>query len=119
MPTTAHARDGSGRSSGALTTIAGRRTAQRTRRQTDVLPTTRSSGLSRHVEKSELRVYGPQELHKLVNDHAMGFVLYPVAHIVEFEPSHKTRKAGTHLVYGKRIEFFHSLRLPPNEERRL
>ena len=61
----------------------------------------------------------PYELHKLVTHHVMGFVLYPVAHIVEFEPSYETRKAGTHFVYGKRIEFFHSIRLPPDEERRL
>ena len=61
-------------------------------------------------------VYGAQELHELVADHVGGFVLYPVAHIVEFEPAHETGKTGAHLVHGKRIEFFQSIRLPPNEK---
>jgi hypothetical protein len=65
------------------------------------------------------RVHGAQKLHKLVTDLGRGFVLYPVTHIVEFEPPNETGKAGTHLVYGKRIEFFHSLSLPPNKKGRL
>jgi hypothetical protein len=30
------------------------------------------------------RVYGAEELHELVTDLGRGFVLHPVAHIVEF-----------------------------------
>jgi hypothetical protein len=30
-------------------------------------------------------VYGAQELHELVTDLGRGFVLYPVAHIIDFE----------------------------------
>jgi hypothetical protein len=64
-------------------------------------------------------VYGPQEFHELITDQVRGFVLYPVANIVEFEPPNETGKAGAHLVHGKRIEFFHSISFPPNEKRRL
>jgi hypothetical protein len=39
-------------------------------------------------------VYGAQKLHDLVTDFGRGFVLNPVAHIVDFEMSHETRKAG-------------------------
>ena len=46
-------------------------------------------------------------------------MLYPVAYIVEIDPSHETGKAGAHLLHGKRIEFFQSVRLPPNEKGRL
>jgi hypothetical protein len=49
--------------------------------------------------------YGAQELHELVADLVRGFVLYPVAHIVEFEFANETGKAGAHLVHGRRIEF--------------
>ena len=52
----------------------------------------------------ELRgIYGAQELHELVTDQVQvgGFVLHPVADIVEFEPAHETRKAGAHLVQAK------------------
>ena len=39
----------------------------------------------------ELRgIYGAQELHELVTDQVGGFVLHPVAHIVEFKPAHET-----------------------------
>ena len=62
---------------------------------------------------------GTQELHELVTDLGRGFVLYPVAHIVEFEPSHKTGKAGAHLVYRERIELFKPSAFPPNEKGRL
>jgi hypothetical protein len=52
----------------------------------------------------ELRgIYGAQELHELVTDQVGGFVLHPVADIVEFEPA--TRKAGAHSVQAKRIKF--------------
>jgi hypothetical protein len=46
-------------------------------------------------------------------------VLHPVAHIVEFEPAHETRKAGAHLVHAKRIEFSHPVCLSPDEKGRL
>jgi hypothetical protein len=46
------------------------------------------------------RVYGAQELHDLVADLGRGFVLYPVAHIVDFESSHETRKANSEFFYG-------------------
>ena len=59
--------------------------------------------LSKCVLDCELRgIYGAQELHELVTDQVRGFVLHPVAHIVEFEPAHETRKAGAHLVHAKR-----------------
>ena len=64
-------------------------------------------------------VYLAQELHELVADHVRGFVLHPVAHIVEFETSDETGKAGAHLVHGQRIELFQAIRLPPNEKGRL
>ena len=51
-----------------------------------------------------------------MTDLGRGFVLYPVAHIVEFEPPNETGKAGAHLVHGKRIELFQTIRLPPNEK---
>src|SRR5438445_10751310 len=67
----------------------------------------------------ELRgVYGAQELHKLVTDHVRGFVLYPMADIIEFESPHETGKTGAHLVHGKWIEFFQSIRLSPDEKGR-
>jgi hypothetical protein len=34
------------------------------------------------------RVYHAQELHELFADFGRGFMLYPVAHIVEFEVPH-------------------------------
>ena len=64
-------------------------------------------------------VQSPQELHELLTNHLRRFVLYPMAHIVELEPSPEPRKPGAHLVHGKRIKFFHSIRLPPNEKGRL
>jgi hypothetical protein len=45
-------------------------------------------------------VYGAQELHELVTDLGRGFVLYPVAHIVEFETPDQTGKAGAELFEG-------------------
>jgi len=57
-----------------------------------------------------------QKLHKLVIDHIGRFVLHPVAHIVEFETANETGKTRAHLVYRKRIEFFQSIRFPPNEK---
>ncbi len=59
---------------------------------------------------------GTQELHKVVTDHARGFALYPMANIVEFERSHETGKAGTHLLHGGWIELLQAIRLPPNEK---
>ncbi len=43
------------------------------------------------------RVYRAQELHKLFADFGRGFVLYPVAYIVEFEIPHETGKTGAKL----------------------
>ncbi len=40
------------------------------------------------------RAYRAQKLHELFADFGRGFVLYPVAYIVEFEVPDKTRKAG-------------------------
>ena len=65
------------------------------------------------------RAYAAKELHELVADQVRGFVLDPVAHIVEFKRTLETGKACTHLVPGKWIEFSQSVRLPPNEKRRL
>jgi hypothetical protein len=45
-------------------------------------------------------VYGAQKLHDLVTDFGRGFVLNPVAHIVDFEMSHETRKAGAEFFEG-------------------
>ena len=63
-------------------------------------------------------VYGAQELHDLVVDLGRGFVLYPVAHIVDFESSHETRKANTEFSYGG-IESRQAIRLPRNVKGRL
>ena len=83
------------------------------------------SGLVRSIEVSVRqarllgRVHCPQELHELLTDHLRRFVLYPMAYVVELEPSPEPRKPGAHLVYSKRIKLFHSIRLPPNEKGRL
>jgi hypothetical protein len=45
-------------------------------------------------------VYLAQELHELVADLGRGFVLYPVAYMVEFETPHETGKAGAELFEG-------------------
>jgi hypothetical protein len=45
-------------------------------------------------------VYGAQKLHDLVTHFGRGFVLNPVAHIVDFEMSHETRKAGAEFFEG-------------------
>jgi hypothetical protein len=37
-----------------------------------------------------------QELHELITDLGGGFVVYPVAHIIEFERPDETGKAGGH-----------------------
>ena len=63
-------------------------------------------------------VYGAQELHQLVADLGRGFVLYPVAHIVEFETPHETGKAGAELA-DRWIEHLQAIRRPRNEKRRL
>ena len=63
-------------------------------------------------------VYGAQELHELVTDLGRGFVLYPVAHIVEFEIPHETGKAGAELFEGW-IERPQAVRLSPNVKGRL
>jgi hypothetical protein len=60
-----------------------------------------------------------QEFHELVNNYIGGFVLHPVANIVEFEPAHHARETTTHLVYGQRIEFFQPVHPSPNEKGRL
>ena len=45
--------------------------------------------------------------------------MHPVAHVVEFEPTHQTGKAGAHLVRGKWIKLFQAIRFSPNEKGRL
>ena len=63
-------------------------------------------------------VYGAQELHELITDLGRGFVLYPVAHIVEFETPHETGKAGAELFEGW-IERPQAVHLSPNVKGRL
>src|ERR1700677_992673 len=65
------------------------------------------------------RACGAQELHELITDLGRGFVLYPVAHIVEFERPDEPGKAGAHLVHRQWIELFQAIRLSPNEKGRL
>ena len=65
------------------------------------------------------RIHSTQKLHQLLINYLGGFVLHPVANIVEFEPSHEARETGTHLVNCQRIKFFQPVRLSPNEKRRL
>ena len=60
-------------------------------------------------------VYRAQELHKLVTDLSRGFMLYPVAHIVEFDTPHETGKTDAELIHGQWIELSHAIRLPRNE----
>jgi hypothetical protein len=63
-------------------------------------------------------VYGAQELHEPVTDLGRGLVLYPVAHIIDFEIPHETGKAGAEFFYGW-IEHSQAIRLPRNEKGRL
>ena len=63
-------------------------------------------------------VYGAQELHELVTDLGRGFVLYPVAYILDFEIPHETGKAGAEFFDGW-IEHSQAIRLPRNEKGRL
>jgi hypothetical protein len=63
-------------------------------------------------------VYGAQELHELITDLGRGFVLYPVAHILDFEIPHETGKAGAEFFDGW-IEHSQAIRLPRNEKGRL
>ena len=65
------------------------------------------------------RAHGAQELHQLVTDLLRGFVLYPVAHVVEFETSQETGKADSELVGRKWIELFQAIRLSCNVKGRL
>jgi hypothetical protein len=55
----------------------------------------------------------------MITDLGRGFVLYPVAHIVEFERPDETGKAGAHLVHCQWIKLFQAIRLAPNEKGRL
>ncbi len=59
---------------------------------------------------------GPQKLDELVIDHVRGFVLYPMAHVVEIKAPHETRKTGTHLGRRNRIKLVQSIRFPPDEK---
>ena len=59
-----------------------------------------------------------QELHELVTDLGRGFVLYPVAHVIDFEIPHQTGKAGAEFFDGW-IEHPQAIRLPRNEKGRL
>ena len=63
-------------------------------------------------------VYGAQELHELVTDLGRGFVLYPVAQIIEFEIPHETGKAGAELFEGW-VERPQAVRFSPNVKGRL
>src|SRR5579864_9163660 len=63
-------------------------------------------------------VCGAQKLHELVTDLGRGFVLYPVAHIIDFEVPHETGKPGAQFFDGW-IELLQAIRLPPNVEGRL
>ena len=63
-------------------------------------------------------VYGAQELHELVADLGRGLVLYPVAHIIDFEIPHETGKAGAEFFDGW-IEHPQAIRFPRNEKGRL
>jgi hypothetical protein len=69
----------------------------RLRKEREVSCEASSRGNRRYVLSG---VYGAQELHDLIVDLSSGFVLYPVAHIVDFESSHETRKANTEFFYG-------------------
>jgi hypothetical protein len=63
-------------------------------------------------------VYGAQKLHQLVSDLFRGFVLYPVAHVVDFEIPHETGEAGTEFFDGW-IKCPQAIRLPRNVKGRL
>ena len=63
-------------------------------------------------------VCGAQKLHELVTDLGRGFVLHPVAHIIEFEIPHQTGKAGAQFFHGW-IELPQAIRLPRNVKGRL
>src|SRR5580704_9721521 len=63
-------------------------------------------------------VYGVQERHEPVTDLGRGFVLYPVAHIIDFEIPHETGKASAESFDGW-IEHPQAIRLPRNEKGRL
>jgi len=54
----------------------------------------------------------------VVADLGRGFVLYPVAHIVDFQISHETWKAGAEFFHGW-IQPFQAILLPRNVKRRL
>ena len=58
-----------------------------------------------------------QKLHELVADLSRGFVLYPVAHVVELDASHETGKAGAQLINGQWVEFLQSICLPHHVKR--
>jgi hypothetical protein len=58
------------------------------------------------------RVYRAQELHELITDLGRGFVLHPVAHIVEFERPNETGKAGAQLVHCQWVELSQASAFP-------
>ena len=60
-------------------------------------------------------VYGAQKLQDLGTDLGRGFVLNPVAHIVDFEIPYETRKAGAEFFEGW-IELPQAIRLSRNVE---
>jgi len=53
----------------------------------------------------------PQEFHELRTDFSRGFVLCPVARIVEFETSNETGKADADLLLGKWTKLSRAIRL--------
>src|ERR1700691_636761 len=71
------------------------------------------------IERRVLRgIDGTQEFHELVTDVGRGFVLYPVADIVEFETPHETGKATTEL-FDRWIEHLQPIHLPGDDKGRL
>jgi|SRR5580704_2412221 hypothetical protein len=63
-------------------------------------------------------IYDAQELHDLITDFGGSFVLYPMAHIIDFKVPEQTRKSGTEFLEGW-IELSQAIRLPRNIKGRL
>ncbi len=63
-------------------------------------------------------VYRAHKLHDLITDLGRGFVLNPVAHMVDFEIPHQTRKAGAEFFEGW-IELPQPIQLSRNVKGRL
>ena len=63
-------------------------------------------------------IYCAQELHDLITDFGGSFVLYPMAHIIDFNVPEQTRKSGAEFLEGW-IELSQAIRLPRNIKGRL